>query len=294
MQQRGEAAQAVAEVDGLERQRVRAADGEELPRQQRAALGGAGDRVQLLADQRILRAGRGQAGAGQDDRQQVGEVVRDAAGEQAQALELLGAVEARLELVLLVLGGAAQLDEADARGGHRDLAAHRDQVLGLLDARHADAFVPEGAAAERAERLVEQAQRQADDGAVAELGDDARVGARVRARVLDDDRTFGGEDLLHHRVAGDRDPRRGLPDEVLARAAVPEHADERRLLVVGDAQPGVIEADRVPHLGAGHVEDLHEARGALQLPRECEQPRADGEQGAVHVNPCVQLAQPAF
>ena len=151
MQQRGQAAQAVAEVDGLERQRVRAADGEELPRQQRAALGGAGDRVQLLADQRILRAGRGQAGAGQDDRQQVGEVVRDAAGEQAEALELLGAVEARLELALLVLGGAAQLGEADARGGHRDLAAHRHQVLDLLDAWDADAFVAEGAAAERAE-----------------------------------------------------------------------------------------------------------------------------------------------
>ena len=105
--------------------------------------------------------------------------------------------------------------------------------------------------------------------------------------------TFGGEDLLQHRVAVDRDPGRHVPDEILAGAAVAEDADERRLLLVGDAQPGVIEADGVPHLGAGRLEHVHEGRGAPQLSREREQPAADGKPGAVHVNPYVEAAQSA-
>ena len=175
-----------------------------------------------------------------------------------------------------------------ARRGHRDLAAHRDQVLDLREARDADAFVAEGAAAEGAEGLVEQAQGDADDRAVAQLRDDAPCWCGGRCGRPRRRRAFGGEDLLHHRVAVDRDPRRHVPDEILAGAAVAEDADERRLLLVGDAQPGVIEAEGVPHLGAGHLEHVHEARGAPQLPREREQPPADGKQGAVHVNPCVE------
>ena len=74
--------------------------------------------------------------------------------------------------------------------------------------------------------------------------------------------------------------------EVLTRAAVAEDADAGRACsLVGDAQPGVIEADRVAHLGPGHVQDLDERGGALQLAGEREQPRADGKQGAVHVSP---------
>ena len=190
MQQRRQAAQAIAEVDGLQRQRVRAADGEELPRQQRAALGGAGDRAQLLADQRIPRSRRGQAGAGQDDGQQVGEVVRDAAGEQAEALELLGAVEARSRSRASRVrrrGAARRSGCAPRRPRSGCTSTTRYSIC--CDAGDADAFVAEGAAAERAEGLVEQAQRDADDRAVAAAA--RRCALLVRGSVRASSTTTG-------------------------------------------------------------------------------------------------------
>jgi hypothetical protein len=58
----------------------------------------------------------------------------------------------------------------------------------------------------------------------------------------------------------------------VAGAAVAEDAHLAHRLLVGDAQPGVVEAEGVPHFGPGDLQHFDEGRRALQLPREREQP----------------------
>ena len=101
LQQQREVGEHVAELEHLRAQRLAAREGEELPHQARGAVG-------VLLDLHDVREGRvgrpvvGEQEVGEaDDRlQHVVEVVRDAAGELADRLHLLGLRELRLELAL--------------------------------------------------------------------------------------------------------------------------------------------------------------------------------------------------
>src|SRR5690606_4183949 len=96
----------------------------------------------------------GHAGAGDDDREQVVEVVGDAPREQAQALELLDLREAPLEGGALAIGLSLRLLPPDAARRDRDLAGHAHQVAELVRGRRPAALVAEGAHAEDAERRL--------------------------------------------------------------------------------------------------------------------------------------------
>src|SRR5687767_4789391 len=107
--------------------------------------------------------------------------MRNAACQQAQALELLVLEDTALELDALLGRAAIGLEVPDATGRHRQLAAHADQVIELLLSRRSTTFhVTERAEAERAEWLVQEAQRYVDDGAVAERGDELLVRSGIR------------------------------------------------------------------------------------------------------------------
>ena len=108
--------QHLVRIEDLDLQHLLAADGEELPRQRRRALAGVADAapvvVALAVRARLLQR---QVGGAVDDRQQVVEVVGDAAGEAAQALHLLRLEELRLQLGVV--------GDVDVRAEQRHLRA---------------------------------------------------------------------------------------------------------------------------------------------------------------------------
>ncbi|MDW8443939.1 MAG: hypothetical protein RML45_06240 [Acetobacteraceae bacterium] len=118
--QAGDVLDRVGEPENPGLQRLAPAEGQKLPHQRRAAFGAAPD-VQQIGLRRLVErtAGEAKVGGGDDGRQQVVEVMRDAARELADRLHLLG---------LRKLG----LDHAvarDVRHAH-DRAADRAVVLG--------------------------------------------------------------------------------------------------------------------------------------------------------------------
>jgi hypothetical protein len=96
--------------------RVLAAEREELAREGGRALGGALDQLDGLAHA-IVDLPQQELAAAQDDREQIVEVVGDAAREAADRLHLLGLAELALEgAVLGDVGEHAQRAHDDARG----------------------------------------------------------------------------------------------------------------------------------------------------------------------------------
>ena len=132
--------------------------------------------------------------AGQDHRQQVVEVVRDAARELADALQALGLGEALLELGALALGAAAVGEVRRDRADRRDLAVGVEQrELHEQEARaprpspaRADRRSPSGAARRcarpRARARRRSRRRGAGGSASAAVRPSDRVGARRRSR----------------------------------------------------------------------------------------------------------------
>ncbi len=105
------------ETDDLGRDDLRPAEREQLPRQRRGAFAGAAD-LRQLGVHRVAHRQRMHAhvGRGVDDGQQVVEVVRDAAGQPADAVHLLRVLE--LDLQLGVLGDVhVRAEQADGRAG---------------------------------------------------------------------------------------------------------------------------------------------------------------------------------
>ena len=94
-----------AEVEHLRRDDLAAAEHQQLAGQRRGAVGGAADLGDVVVDRVLgLELLLGEVDAGQDHRQQVVEVVRDAARELADALQPLRLAEPLLELLALLLG----------------------------------------------------------------------------------------------------------------------------------------------------------------------------------------------
>ena len=90
------------EIDDARLGDLPAREAEELPGQRRAALGGVADAAEVLVRRVVaFELGAGHLDVAEDGRQQVVEVVGDAAGEAADALHLLGLQELRFEPLAL-------------------------------------------------------------------------------------------------------------------------------------------------------------------------------------------------
>ena len=125
-----EVAQQAADVEHLGLDHLAAAEHEQLARERRGAVGRAPDLLDVVADRVVGgQLARGEADAGEDHRQQVVEVVGDAARELADALQALGLGQAMLELGAL-LGAAAALGDVGGDGDHRGDVARRRRAAG--------------------------------------------------------------------------------------------------------------------------------------------------------------------
>ena len=126
--QRQQVAEHRSEIDRVGLQHLLAAERQQLLRQRRGALGGAANLQRLIADRRLRRRVLlDHAGVAEDRGEHVVEVVRDAAGELADRLHLLGLGELPFELALLVLRAAARAARSSKPGQrHRD-QQHRGQ-----------------------------------------------------------------------------------------------------------------------------------------------------------------------
>ena len=147
-----------AEIDDLGLEDLPAADRQQAPRERGRAIAGQADLGDVAAGRIVLgHPGQHQIGHAVDHRQQVVEVVRDAAGEAADDLHLLRLLQLLLELALLgdvggradqaiqLAGVVVHVERAVADPAHRaigaddaidlvELVAPRPGVGGLLDA----------------------------------------------------------------------------------------------------------------------------------------------------------------
>ena len=136
-EQRLEVGDERADVEHLGVHDLAAAEHQQLARERGGALGGAADLVDVLAHGReLVQLVAGERDAGQDHRQQVVEVVGDAAGELADALQALGLREALLELGAVALGAAAvgevrrdRAHRGDVPVGVEQRELHDEQLL---------------------------------------------------------------------------------------------------------------------------------------------------------------------
>jgi hypothetical protein len=119
------------DVEHLGLDDLAAAEHQQLARQRRGAVGGAADLLHVVAHRMVGRElALGEADAGEDDRQQVVEVVGHASGELADALQALGLRQPLLELGAL-LGAAAALRDVGGDGhdrGHRAVAVAQREL----------------------------------------------------------------------------------------------------------------------------------------------------------------------
>ena len=184
-----------ARVDDLRRDDLAAAEHQQLAGERGGAVGGAADLLDVVAHGVVGRElALGEADAGEDHRQQVVEVVRDAAGELADALQALGLGQALLELGA-PLGVAAALGDV---GGDR---------------------------ADRVELAVGVAQRELDD----EEAQLVPVAVRHAGDHLAD--LAGGQDLaVESSLRGERSARprrRSCP--ITSSPRMPKTSSQRRL-----------------------------------------------------------------
>ncbi len=293
-QHRRQLADARVQFDGPQFERLRPADREQLASQLGPAVRRFLDVVQLHRHRGIQAVAAGQRRTSEDHSEQVVEIMRDTARQQAEALQPLRLRQPPLQILLVLRGLALLLQEAQAPGRHRQLPGHAHQVIELIRGGQAHALVAESSGAERAERLVQQAQRHVDDRAVAQLRDHGLVGAWIGQRVLDDHRGVRAHDLFHHRVAGHRDGRGVFPQHVAVLAADAEQLDLGGALAVGDGQPGVLVAQHVAGFHAGDVEQFTEVGCALQFAREGQQSvGAHGQHGFLRCPRALACATPA-
>ena len=135
-----------------------AAEGEQLARQRRRAIGGVQDLVHLRGHRRVrLDAVRHQLGIAADRGQQVVEVVRDAAGEPADRLHLLGLAQLILELHAI----ADVVDGGDDRRlpaelGHRTVRFDLDDLAILAGAANGELHAWRAGRAEARQLILHQ------------------------------------------------------------------------------------------------------------------------------------------
>ena len=194
----------------------------------------------------------GQRRARQDHHEQIVEVVRDAAREHAQALELLHLEQPALQRLLLVLRAGALLEEADAPGRHRDLA--RPSRSGSRAGRRVGRRHPSSPKVPHPKTPNGLSSRRSGTLTIVRLPSCATISLLVRGSTRASSTTTGtseAQDLLHHAVALDLEHRRHRPDQLLVGAGVVDEPDLVGVLAIGDEEPDALVADRGAHLGAG-------------------------------------------
>jgi hypothetical protein len=150
-----------------------------------------------------------------------------------------------------------------------ELTGHANQVVELfLSGRPAALRVTERAQAEGAERLVQQAQRNIDDGSVAQRLDQRLVGSGIGAGVFDHDRFIAADDLFHQHVALDLQHWRNFPSQITLTAGEVDQPHLAHVLVVGNEQPNVWVPGSRNRFLSRDLEELLKRAGALQLSRK--------------------------
>ena len=175
----------LVQIEAGQRERLAAAEGEQLARERRAGLGRLPDLLRVAAERAVVRQVRGEQLAVAADRgQRVVEVVRDTARQLSDRLQLLGVVQLVSQAVTLLLGPLALADVEQVALDAR-LAVLEHEVRLVLDPDGTAVLVDVPVLGEQ--RLAGDAQpRGVRQHAVAIVGmDDRSEQVRIRLPVVD-------------------------------------------------------------------------------------------------------------